>query len=129
MKASQMFKGSLLALALLLSTGAFAANKGSLQLYDTVAVGSQQLKPGSYKLQWDGDGPNVQLNILKDKKVVATVPARVVTLPNSSQQDSAVVNRNPDGSSALTEVRFSGKTYALDVNPDAASSGAGAGSK
>jgi hypothetical protein len=129
MKASQIFKGSLLALALLLSTGAFAANKGSLQVFDTVAVAGKQLKPGTYKLQWDGNGSEVELSILQGKNVVATVPARVVTLPNTSEHDEAVLNRNPDGSTTLSEVRFSGKTYALDVTSDAASSGASSGSK
>jgi hypothetical protein len=37
--------------------------------------GGKQLKAGNYSVQWDGNGPNVQLNILRGKSVVA-VPRR-----------------------------------------------------
>lgn len=128
MNARQILKGSLLVTALLLSTFALAANKGSLQIYDTLSIAGKQLKPGTYNLKWDGDSGNVQLSIMKGKNVVATVPGKMITLPNAAQQDSAVVNHNPDGSNSLNEVRFSGKTYAIEVSSDAGSSGSSSGS-
>ena len=44
-------------------------------------------------MKWDGTGPNVQLNILKGNKVVATTPARLVDLSRSPNSDSAYCSR------------------------------------
>jgi hypothetical protein len=129
MKASSIFKGSLLALALLLATGAFAANKGSLQIYDTVTVAGKQLPAGTYTVQWDGNGSAVELSILKGKNVVATVPAQMVSLAHSPEQNAAVLNKNGDGSMSLSEVRFSGKNYSLQITSGSSGSAAASGSK
>ena len=41
-------------------------------------------------MKWDGAGPNVELNIMQGKNVVATVPARMVDLEQSPVRDSIV---------------------------------------
>ena len=48
-------KSLFLGLALLLATSAFAANKGSLTVQEPMTVNGTQLKPGDYKVQWDGN--------------------------------------------------------------------------
>ena len=93
MKASKISKGLLLGLALLLATSVFAANKGSLQVSDPVTVNGKQIGAGDYTVKWDGNGPNVELNILRGKNVVATVPARMVDLDRTPSRDSAVTVR------------------------------------
>jgi len=115
MKVTQMAKGLLLGLTLLLATGAFAANKGSLQVFDPIVVNGQKLPVGEYSLRWEGDGPNVELNILQGHKVMATTPARVVSEAGSSSRDLAVLKVNEDGSKSLSEVRFAGKKYSLAI--------------
>ena len=92
MNFAKTFKGLVLGSALLLATSAFAASKGALQLTAPATVAGKQLAAGDYTVKWDGNGPNVQLEILKGKNVVATVPAQVVTLDHESNYDSAVVN-------------------------------------
>jgi hypothetical protein len=109
-----------LGLALLLATSAFAANKGSLTVQEPMTVNGTQLKPGDYKVQWDGNGPSVELSITQGKKVIAKVPAHVVTLEEPSQSDAAVVKNNGDGTKSLTEVRLSGKKFSLTVGEEAA---------
>jgi len=113
-------KSLVLGLAVLLATSAFAANKGSLQVQEPLSVNGQQLKPGDYKVQWDGNGPNVELSIMQGKKVVTKVPAHVVDLAAASNADAAVVKNNADGSKSLSELRFGGKKYALAVGEEAA---------
>jgi len=71
-------------------------------------------------VKWEGSGPNVELSILKGKKVVATAPARMFELGQSSGYDSAVVRKNDDGSRSLSEIRFSGKKYALALGSESA---------
>jgi hypothetical protein len=116
-----MYKGLLLGLALLLATSAFAANKGSLKVNDPVTINGKQLAAGEYKVTWDGNGPSVELHIMQGKNVVATVPAKMVDLPRAASDDGAVVNTNGDGSRTLSQIRFSGKKYALAIGGDTAS--------
>lgn len=113
-------KSLFLGLALLLGASAFAANKGSLQLQEPVTVNGTTLRPGDYKVEWDGNGPSVELNIVQGKKVVAKVPAHVVDLNQPSAHDAAVVKKGEDGSRSLSEVRLSGKKFAFAVGEEAA---------
>ncbi len=120
MSVSKISKGLLLGLALLLATSGFAANKGSFQVNDPVTINGKQLASGTYGVTWDGPGPNVELNILKGKNVVATVPAHMLDLEQSPVRDSVVTNTNSDGHKSLSEIRFSGKKYAFAVNNESA---------
>jgi len=117
MKFNSISKGLLLGLTLLLATSVFAANanKGSLQTMSDVTVSGKTIPAGEYSLKWEGTGSNVQVSILKGKTVVATTPARLVEMSQSPSTDSAVVKTNGDGSRSLTEVRFGGKKYALQI--------------
>lgn len=54
----------------------FAASK-SITLNEPVSVGSTVLKPGDYKVEWNGKGSNVQVKFLQNNKEVASVPATV----------------------------------------------------
>lgn len=104
-----------LASALLFAAGAFAgeANKATLRLQEKVSIEGNQLAPGNYKLEWDGAGPDVQVNILRGKETVATVPARLVEQPVRNAQDAYGTSAAPDGSKALTSVYVGGKTFTL----------------
>jgi hypothetical protein len=125
MKFATVSKSVVMGLALLLASSAFAATKASLTLTDTTIVNGTKLKPGEYKLQWDGSGPNVEVSILKGKDVVAKVPAKVVDLGYTPQNNAAVVNHNNDGSYSLAGARFQGKKFALDLSGQSDSMQAG----
>ncbi len=129
MKVSTISKGLLLGLALLLATSVFAANKGSLQVSDSVTVNGKQIPAGEYTVKWEGNGPNVELNILRGKNVVATVPARMVDLDRVQDRDSAVSVVGNDGRKSLSEIRFSGKKYGLAINAESAKVESGATNK
>jgi hypothetical protein len=115
MKFATVSKTLVIGMALLLASSAFAANKGSLQLNNPTTVNGTQLKPGDYKVQWDGSGPNVELSIMQGKNVVAKVPAHVVTLDTASANDAAVTRKNDSGPNSLAGVRFQGKKFALEL--------------
>jgi hypothetical protein len=122
MKSQSFSKSLLMGLALLLATSAFAAaNKGSVQFLDPVTISGKQVPAGDYSVKWDGNGPNVELNILKGSKVVATTPARLVDLSDKSNNDAALVKKNDDGSKSLSEIRFGGKKYALAIGSETSS--------
>jgi len=123
MKLTNISKGLLLGLTILLATSLFASsNKGSLQTLSAVTVSGKTLPAGDYSLNWQGSGSNVQLNILKGKKVIATTPARLVDLSQAPASDVAIIKSNTDGSRSLQEVRFGGKKYALQIGEEAGSS-------
>ncbi|HXY04687.1 MAG TPA: hypothetical protein VEI49_14030 [Terriglobales bacterium] len=126
MKCTSVSRGLLLGLTMLLATSLFAAsNKGSLQTLSDVTVSGTKLPAGEYSLNWEGTGQNVQLNIMKGKKVVATTPATLMDLSQVPSSDSAVIKDNGDGTKSLAEVRFGGKKYALQIGQN---SGSGEGS-
>ena len=122
---NRILQGILLASAVLLATSAFASNKASFELQHPTQVGDKQLAPGTYTVQWQGSGDQIQMNILQRNKEVASIPGHVVTMEAASPYDSALVNVNQDGSRSLSQIRFRGKKFALVVND---TGGAGAGS-
>jgi hypothetical protein len=129
MKFATVSKSIVLGLALVLASSAFAATKRSLQLTGPVTVNGTTLRPGDYKVQWEGGGPNVELNILQGKNVVAKVPAHVVELQTPASNDAAVTRKNDSGPNSLTGVRFEGKKFALDLGEASDSMQAGGSSK
>jgi len=129
MKLSILSKSLVLGMALLLATSAFAASKGSLSVSDSVNVAGTQLKPGDYKLSWEGTGQNVELTILQGKNVVAKTQARMIDLNSASRSDATVVSNNSDGSRSLSEIRFGGKKYALAIGSESAKAEDSNGSK
>lgn len=116
MKRSMIYKNLLTGLALLLATGAFAANKanrGSFELFEPATVDGHQLPPGQYKLTWEGNSPDVEAMILSQGKVVATVPAHLTDLSAKQRENATESRKNDDGSQSLTQVDFAGKKFAL----------------
>jgi hypothetical protein len=111
---------------LTLASSAFAASKANLTLNNPTSINGTSLKAGEYKLQWDGNGPNVEVSIMQGKKVVAKVPAKVVDLNQSSANDAALLKQNSDGTTTLAGARFQGKKFALELGE--ASDGMQAGS-
>lgn len=120
------YQAVLLVVVLMLAATAFAANKGAFQLNNTVSVNGKQLQAGDYSVTWEGAGPDVQVNIMKGRKVVAQAPAKVVAIDQASGSNQAVVERNSDGTASLKELRFNGKKFALAISATAPA-GAGAG--
>jgi hypothetical protein len=107
-------KTVVLGIAVLLASTAFASKKGTLQIREKVEVNGQQLAPGEYQLRWDGSGSSVEVSFMKGKKEVLKTTARVITLDEASNFDSAVVDRS-NGKAVVSEVRFGGKKYALAI--------------
>ena len=114
MKFTTVAKSVMLGLAVLLASSAFAATKGTLQISHPVTLNGTALKPGDYKVEWDGSGPNVEVSILQGKNVIAKTSAKVVDLAAAPDNNAAVTRTNSDGSSSLAGARFGGKKIALE---------------
>jgi hypothetical protein len=84
-------------------------------LQEKVTVEGKQLSPGTYRLEWDGTGPDVRVNILRGKEMVATVPAHLVEQQARNAQDGYGTNAEADGSRSLTSVYVAGKHFILQL--------------
>jgi hypothetical protein len=122
MKFATVSKSVVMGLALLLASSAFAATKGSLQLTNPVTVNGTTLKPGDYKVQWEGTGPNVELSIMQGKNVV-------VELQSAPSDDAAVTRQNDSGPSTLAGIRFHGQKTAFEIGDSSDGMQAGGSSK
>jgi hypothetical protein len=122
MKSSLSSKIILATLTLAFTVSAFAVNdthKNNFQISTPAQVNGTQIPAGEYTAKWEGSGPAVQVSIMQGKKVLATVPAQVVTLSQPAANTQAELN-NSNGNQELTELQFSGKTYSLELGAGSA---------
>ena len=115
----------LFAASLLLPVAAFAGttNKKTLHLFETVTVQGKTLSAGDYRVEWNGSGPNVQLEIVQGRETVATVPAKIVTASGRNEQDGYTLKPSQNGTQELRSIFFTGKDYTLQIQQPGASSG------
>lgn len=111
-------------IAMLLPLSALAkdSNEGKFSISEPVQVGSTQLKPGDYKVQWDGSGDAVQVKILQGKKTVATTSGKLVNREQAAPYNSVVL-KNANSGKAINEIDFSNRKEALVLTDSAMSSG------
>ena len=106
-------------LALLSPLAAFARdNSHSVDIFDAVQIGGTQLKPGNYKVEWQGEGPAVQVSFQHNGKTVLTAPATLKTNDAEVTQDAIKIETSTD-TSMLKEIDFGHQKQALvfDQNP------------
>lgn len=112
-----------LALTCLLGLGGSARaarnNAHSAEIFDVVQIGSAQLKPGAYKVEWQGTGPAVQVSFQQNGKTVVTVPATLKTNDDQVTLSAVVTEATSGGTSRLKEIDFGRQKEALvfDQNP------------
>jgi hypothetical protein len=96
---------ALLSIFAMFSLSVFARNKNqhSVDIPATVKVGGTQLKPGNYKVEWQGTGPDIQVTFLRDGKTVVTVPATLKTNDDQVTQDDIVTGSEDNN---LHEIDF-----------------------
>jgi len=110
MKRIAFLKPGVILLALLsASIPGIAANTSStsIHLATPTQVGSSDLPAGDYKLTWTdaaSSGSDTQINFLQGKKVVATVPAKLVPARND---ENTVETNTQNGTSILQVIRLS----------------------
>ena len=95
-------------LALLSPLAAFAGTKmeRSVVIGDPVQVGTTHLKPGTYKVEWEGAGPAVHVTFLHNGKMVATAPATLRTNDQQIKQDDVIMDKTDAKTEKLREIDF-----------------------
>ncbi|HXY06943.1 MAG TPA: hypothetical protein VEI52_03735 [Terriglobales bacterium] len=88
-------------------------NQHSLDISDSVQVGTTQLQPGTYKVEWQQAGPAVTIKFLHGSKVVATVPGTLKTNDKQVTQDGIVTEITSGNKRVLREIDFAHQKEAL----------------
>lgn len=96
-------------IALLSTVSALARDRSqhSVEISDSVQVGATQLKPGNYKLEWQGTGPEVQVNFVLDGKTIVTAPGTLKTNDPHVTEDDIVTDTTSANTKTLKEIDFS----------------------
>ena len=109
--------------ALLLASGAIAGenNKTNINLADKVTVEGKTIEPGRYQVEWNGNGPNVQVTVAKGKQQIASFPARLTEQHSANAASAYSTAAAADGTKSLTAIYVGGKKYILEVDQASAS--------
>jgi len=93
-------------------------NAHSVEIFDAVQIGSTRLKPGNYKVEWQGIGPAVQVSFQQNGKTVVTLPGTLKTNDDQVTQDAIVTEATTTGTSTLKEIDFGHHKEALVFDQD-----------
>jgi len=110
----------LAAVCMLLPFSAFGQQKemkgkeevGKFTLTSPAEVGSTKLAAGDYKAEWNGTGNDVQVNIVRNKQVVATAQGQVTEKQQGNVQNTVTVNSSTN---KLEEIDFAKQKVALKL--------------
>lgn len=80
----------------------------------TVRAGSAELAPGNYDLTWTGSGSNVQITLTRNKKVIVTLPAKLIEENNRVEQ---LETDTKGGVDILHTIRTKNATLILETTP------------
>jgi hypothetical protein len=104
---------STLTLLFPLSVWARDKNQHSVEIFDSVQIGTTQLKPGTYKVEWQEAGPVVHVEFIQDGKTVATVPGTLKMNDGQVIQDDVVIQTTSAHRKVLKEIDFGHQKEAL----------------
>src|SRR6202790_3427605 len=112
-----LYFAAVLSLTCLLGFGgsAYAARNSahSVEISNTVQIGTTKLKPGNYKVEWQGTGPAVEVSFQQNGKTVVTAPGTLKTNDDEVTQDAIVTEGVSTGTSTLKEIRCGHQKAAL----------------
>jgi len=115
------FKKLMLSLSLLLSfsMASLAAhkNEATINLSDKVQLGSTQLAPGEYKLSWTGTGNDATATLSQGKKILVTVPAKLVE-QRSQNPGVGIVTNAAESGTRITAIQLPKLELQFDGNKD-----------
>jgi len=82
---------------------AYAArnNAHSVEISYAVQIGGTKMKPGNYKVKWQGSGPAVQVSFQQNGKSVVTASGTLKTNDDQVTQDAIVTEATGAGTSTL----------------------------
>jgi hypothetical protein len=103
-------------LLLLLPFSAFArSNRSSFMLADPAMIGSTQLQPGYYKVEWNGSGNQVHISILQNGKTLTTTSGMLIQQQRPSPYNAVDIKTNSANEKIINGFQFANKKQELVV--------------
>ncbi len=104
-------KGVWLALAFVLCVLPLTAVAGtkqsaSINLDEPVVLSGTHLKPGDYRLRWDGTGSDVKVEFLQGRKELVSVPAKLISQHNA-ESPAVTFSQMADGAKTISQIDLS----------------------
>ncbi|MBI4445399.1 MAG: hypothetical protein HY645_05760 [Acidobacteria bacterium] len=104
-------------LVLLLAGGSVLAKESrKIQIPRTMSLNGVELQPGSYRLIWETNSPEVSVTLLSGAKIVARGAGTIVERNQAYNTDTVVSKMLPTGTEKLTEIRFRGRNQVIVFN-------------
>lgn len=100
-------------LASLAGNNTATEQKKNVDIADQVVLAGKTLVPGQYKVEWQGNGPNVKVNFLKSGKTVLTAPAKIEQLKTKAPYDAVVESTRKNGTKTIREIEWNNQSQAL----------------
>ena len=72
-------------------------NARSGEIFDSVQIGTTKLKPGNYRVEWQGSGPAVEVSFRQNGKSVVTAPGTLKTNDDHGTPDAIVTEATGRG--------------------------------
>jgi hypothetical protein len=113
-----------LALVLVCATPLFAAAKNTtnITIDQSVKVAATVLRPGDYKVEWQGAGPQVEARFLQNGKVVVTAPATLQANDGPYQEGVEFATASGDTNAKLLQKVYA-KHQQLTFQPGSSPAG------
>jgi len=90
-----------------------AEQKKNVQIADQIVLAGKTLPAGQYKVEWQGNGPNVKVNFVQSGKTVLTAPATIAQLKTKAPYDAVVENTRKNGTKTIREIEWNNQRQAL----------------
>ena len=87
--------------------------KQKVSLMDKVEIAGKTLQPGNYQVEWQGNGPTVNVKFLKYGKTMLTAPAQLAQLQTPAPYSAVVENTQKNGAKTIQEIEWNHKREAL----------------
>ena len=100
-------------LASLASAKTSQQQKEKVSVVDPVQIAGQTLQPGNYQVEWQGNGPMVNVKFLQYGKTLLTAPAQLAQLKAPAPYSAVVENTRKNGTKTIQEIEWNHKREAL----------------
>ena len=104
----------IMALALLSASALFAARNSSVfTLSQAVEIGTTQLKPGEYRVEWEESGSTLQVKIVQGGKTLAATTGKFVEHKERSPYNDVILKPGAGQAKTIDQFDFSNSNQSL----------------
>ena len=96
----------------------------NFQVTTPFEIGGAKLPAGKYAAAWAGERGQAQVDIVQDRRTMASAPARISALRELARRNEVTTRRNPDGTIALVQLTFARENVALSFGGETATNDA-----